>query len=93
MPALSDAPDITRLSFWAQPPHVRDEVFTRLRTSRQGATSEEVAQVIFEAATDGTKRLRYVATDDIKPWVAARRETSEAAYMAFMQAQVGPRLG
>ena len=31
MPALSDAPDITRLSFWAQPPHVRDEAFTRLR--------------------------------------------------------------
>jgi NAD(P)-dependent dehydrogenase (short-subunit alcohol dehydrogenase family) len=68
------------------------DVFARLRASRAGATSEQVARVIFEAATDGTDQLRYVATDDIGPWVAARRETSETAYMAFMRAQVAPRL-
>jgi hypothetical protein len=68
------------------------DVFAQLRASRAGATSEQVARVIFEAATDGTDQLRYVATDDIGPWVAARRETSETAYMAFMRAQVAPRL-
>jgi NAD(P)-dependent dehydrogenase (short-subunit alcohol dehydrogenase family) len=62
------------------------KVFEGLRASRH-ATSEDVAKVIFEATTDGTDRLRYVATDDIKPLVTARRETSEQAYMHFMREQ------
>jgi NAD(P)-dependent dehydrogenase (short-subunit alcohol dehydrogenase family) len=70
-----------------------EAAFVGLRASRAGATSEEVAKVIFTAATDQTDRLRYVATDNIKPWVAARRETSEVEYMAFMRARVVPRLG
>lgn len=61
-------------------------VFAGLRASRT-ATEDEVAQVIYAAATDGTDRLRYVATDDIKPLVQARRETSEEHYAAFMRAQ------
>jgi hypothetical protein len=51
------------------------------------ATEEDVASVIFEAATDGTDQFRYVATEDIKPLVAARRETSEAGYIKFMRKQ------
>ncbi|HKB90785.1 MAG TPA: SDR family oxidoreductase, partial [Opitutaceae bacterium] len=47
-------------------------VFAGLRASRL-ATEEDVAEVIFTAATDGTDRLRYVATQDIIPWVKARR--------------------
>lgn len=62
------------------------KVFEGLRANRL-ATSEDVAKVIFEAATDGTDRLRYVATEDIRPLVKARRETSEEAYMAFMRQQ------
>ena len=69
-----------------------EKVFAGLRASRGNATSEEVAEVIFEAATDGTDRLRYVATEDIKPLVAARRETSEDEYIAFMRARVAPKL-
>ncbi|WP_298368527.1 SDR family oxidoreductase [Azospirillum sp.] len=68
-------------------------VFAGLRASRAAATSEEVAEVIFTAATDGTDQLRYVATDDIRPLVAARRETSEANYLAFMRERVAPKLG
>ena len=69
-----------------------NSVFAGLRASRADATSEQVAEVIFAAATDGTNQLRYVATDDIKPLVAARRETSEAAYLAFMRERVAPKL-
>jgi len=69
-----------------------DTLFTGLRAARAGATSEEVAEVVFTAATDGSGQLRYVATDDIKPLVAARRETSEAEYLAFMRARFAPRL-
>lgn len=61
------------------------EVFAGLRSARL-ATADDVAQVIFEAATDGTDRLRYLATQDIAPLVKARRETSEEAYMAMMRA-------
>ncbi len=59
-------------------------VFNGLRNNRM-ATEEEVAGVIYEAATDGTDRLRYIATEDIKPWVAARRETSDEEYLKFMR--------
>jgi hypothetical protein len=69
------------------------QIFADLRASRAGATSEEVAEVIFTAATDGTDRLRYVATADIKPLVAARRETSEAEYIGFMRDRFMPRPG
>lgn len=64
------------------------EVFAGLRASRR-ATEEDVARVIHEAATDGTDRLRYVATDDIKPLVALRREGSEEAYVAMAREQFG----
>jgi NAD(P)-dependent dehydrogenase (short-subunit alcohol dehydrogenase family) len=63
-------------------------VFASLRAARL-ATEEDVAEVIYNAATDGTDRLRYVATEDIKPLVRARRETSEEEYIALMRARFG----
>src|SRR5579859_809151 len=61
-------------------------VFAGLRAARL-ATEEDVAKVIFEAATDGTDQLRYVATTDIAPLVNVRRQTSEQEYIAFMRAR------
>jgi NAD(P)-dependent dehydrogenase (short-subunit alcohol dehydrogenase family) len=61
-------------------------VFAGLRASRL-ATEEDVAKIIFEAATDGTNQLRYVATADIVPLVKARRETSEKEYIELMRAR------
>ncbi|MCS4243075.1 NAD(P)-dependent dehydrogenase (short-subunit alcohol dehydrogenase family) [Rhizobium sp. BIGb0125] len=66
-------------------------VFDELRQARGLATSEDVAKVIFEAATDGTNQLRYVATEDIKPLIDKRRESSEAEYMAFMRERMTPK--
>ena len=62
-----------------------EKVFVGLLDNAAGTTAAEVAEVIYAAATDGTDRLRYVATRDIAPWVAARRETSEEAYLATMR--------
>lgn len=62
-----------------------EDIFAQLRNDRAGATSEDVAKVIYEAATDTSGRLRYVATADIQPLVKMRRETSEEAYLAFMR--------
>ncbi|WP_239451567.1 SDR family oxidoreductase [Elioraea rosea] len=69
-----------------------ERLFADLRASGGAATSEEVAEVVHAAATDGTDRLRYVASEDIKPLIAVRRETSEDDYMAFMRSRVTPRL-
>lgn len=68
------------------------KVFDGLRKSRGLATAEEVAEIIFEAATDTSDRIRYVATEDIEPLVAARRETSEDEYLAFMRERFRPVL-
>ncbi|TCP36039.1 SDR family oxidoreductase [Sphingomonas sp. BK235] len=69
------------------------KVFDGLRASRGRATSEEVAEVIYAATTDESDRLRWVATDDIRPLVSARREQGEEAYMALMRGQFTPELG
>jgi NAD(P)-dependent dehydrogenase (short-subunit alcohol dehydrogenase family) len=61
-------------------------VFEQLRAAAS-ATEEDVAKVIFTAATDGSDQLRYVATDDIRPLLKARRETSEQQYMALVRSQ------
>jgi NAD(P)-dependent dehydrogenase (short-subunit alcohol dehydrogenase family) len=58
--------------------------FAKLRSERL-ATEADVAQAIY-----GTDRLRYVATDDIKPLLRAPRETSEEQYTALMRARFGP---
>ena len=63
-----------------------DEAFAGLIANAL-ASEEDVAKVIFEAATDGTDRLRYVATADIAPLVQARRETSEESYGALMRSR------
>jgi NAD(P)-dependent dehydrogenase (short-subunit alcohol dehydrogenase family) len=65
-------------------------IFAGLRESRR-ATEEDVAAVIFTAATDGTKQLRYVATEDILPLVRARRESSEEQYIEFMRSRYQPK--
>jgi NAD(P)-dependent dehydrogenase (short-subunit alcohol dehydrogenase family) len=65
-------------------------VFAGLRATRL-ASEQDVAQVIFDAATDGTSQLRYVATRDILPLVKARRETSEEQYIDLMRSKFLPR--
>ncbi|VVS99198.1 SDR family oxidoreductase [Rhizobium sp. EC-SD404] len=65
------------------------QVFAAISDSRSHGSSDEVADVIFAAATDGSKQLRYVATEGIKPWVEARRRDGEEAYIDMMRAAVG----
>lgn len=62
------------------------QVFESLRAQRL-SSSDDVASVILHAATDGTERLRYVATPDIEPLVRARRETSEESYLNLMRSR------
>lgn len=68
------------------------QVFDAIRANRSGATMEDVAEVIFAATIDPSDRLRWVATDDIKPLVTARREAGEVRYMDMMRKQFRPNL-
>ena len=43
------------------------------KLARGMTTPERIAAVIYGAVTDGTKRLRYLAGDDVKHLVEARR--------------------
>jgi NAD(P)-dependent dehydrogenase (short-subunit alcohol dehydrogenase family) len=52
------------------------------------ATPERIAAVVYGAVTDGTKRLRYLAGDDVKQFVDARRKLSDEDYEAYMREQL-----
>jgi NAD(P)-dependent dehydrogenase (short-subunit alcohol dehydrogenase family) len=48
------------------------------------SSPEQVAEVVFEAATDGTSRLRYLAGEDAKATWAARQELGDEGFIAAM---------
>lgn len=52
---------------------------------------DKVVNAIFEAATDGSDRLRYTPTDDIKPLLNARRGTSEEEYRSLTRSLFVPQ--
>jgi NAD(P)-dependent dehydrogenase (short-subunit alcohol dehydrogenase family) len=55
-------------------------------TQARSMSSDDVAGVIVQAATDGSDQLRYLIGDDSRGFVKARRELSEPDYIAFMRA-------
>ena len=48
-----------------------------------------VAEVIYNAATDGTNQLRYTAGDDAKEFMANRKKLDDATFMAGIKSQFG----
>lgn len=60
-----------------------------MRTPVSGDTSEEVAEVILTAVSDGTGRLHPVATEGMRSEAAMHREASEEASIAVMRREVG----
>ncbi len=64
--------------------------YARIRSQRM-AGSDEVAQVIYAAATDGTSQLRYFTGEDSGDFVKARREMSGQAFIDFMRTRFAPR--
>ena len=56
------------------------------------ASADDVAQVILEATTDDSRRLRYVVGGDQAERMRMRHSTSEPEYDAWAWAQFGPGL-
>ncbi len=48
-------------------------------------SASDVAAVIYEAATDGSDRLRYLVGDDARGFIKARTELDDQAYVRFMR--------
>jgi len=48
-----------------------------------------VADVIYEAATDGTGKIRYTAGEDAKSIIANRTQSDDATFIGGMKAQFG----
>ncbi|MGK6341212.1 SDR family oxidoreductase [Chryseobacterium sp. DT-3] len=62
-----------------------EEISNSLFSSMEGmmeaaSTPEQIAEVVYEAATDGKKQLRYVAGEDAKALYAQRLELGDEAF-------------
>jgi NAD(P)-dependent dehydrogenase (short-subunit alcohol dehydrogenase family) len=62
---------------------------TNWSAGRKPSTPELVAEVIFQAATDGTSQLRYIAGDDAKMVLDARSKISQEEYYAMIRQRLG----
>jgi NAD(P)-dependent dehydrogenase (short-subunit alcohol dehydrogenase family) len=54
-----------------------------------GSPPELVAEVIYQAATDGTNQLRYIAGPDAEQFIAARKSSDDATFLAGIRSQFG----
>jgi len=60
--------------------------FARMTAART-ITSDDVARMIYTAATDGTDRLRYLVGDDARGFIKAWDEMSNEDYVKFMRSK------
>jgi NAD(P)-dependent dehydrogenase (short-subunit alcohol dehydrogenase family) len=49
------------------------------------SSAEQIAAVVYEAATDGKDQLRYLAGDDAKAWYSKREELGDEEFIKFME--------
>jgi NAD(P)-dependent dehydrogenase (short-subunit alcohol dehydrogenase family) len=66
--------------------------FARMTAARQ-INAGDVAQVVWQAATDGTDRLRYLVGNDTRGFIKARAELADDDYVAFMRTHFRDALG
>jgi hypothetical protein len=67
------------------------EAFARMSAARM-LSAEDVAKVIYGAATDGTDQLRYLVGNDTRGFIKTRQEMSEQDYVKFMRSWFLPKL-
>lgn len=54
-----------------------------------GSKPELIAEVIYQAATDGTNQLRYIAGPDAEQLIAARKDSDDATFLDALRKQFG----
>ena len=67
-----------------------EKVMSGITALYQNASSADViANVIYEAATDGTNKLRYTAGEDAKTFIANRRQLDDETFIGGVKTQFG----
>lgn len=68
---------------------MEDKLFGLVDTMMQAAsTPEQIAAVVYEAATDGKDQIRYVAGEDAKALYARREEIGQEAFRKEIEKQI-----
>ena len=63
--------------------------FGARRDNRNRSTSEYLAEAIYGAVADGTRKTCYVVGQDAVALLAARAKMTDEQYVAFMEGQMG----
>jgi NAD(P)-dependent dehydrogenase (short-subunit alcohol dehydrogenase family) len=61
-----------------------NQAFAEMVAARK-IDATDVAQVIYDAATDGTDQLRYLIGDDSRGFIKARREMADQDYIDYLR--------
>jgi NADP-dependent 3-hydroxy acid dehydrogenase YdfG len=56
---------------------------------QNASPASAIAQIIYEAATDGSNKLRYIAGEDAKMILANRKQSDDESFFKGMKAQFG----
>jgi NAD(P)-dependent dehydrogenase (short-subunit alcohol dehydrogenase family) len=68
---------------------LEDKLFSQMDAMMEAATSvEKIAEVVYEAATDGKDQVRYVAGEDAKAMYARRLEIGSEALRKEIRSQI-----
>ncbi len=64
-------------------------VFAANRGTSNASTPEQLAQALYDAATDGSAQLRYVIGEDAKALMQTRKEIGEEALIGAVRQRFG----
>jgi NAD(P)-dependent dehydrogenase (short-subunit alcohol dehydrogenase family) len=67
-----------------------NEAMSKMAAART-KNSDDVAEAIYSAATDGTTRLRYLVGNDTRGFIKARQTMADQEYVEFMRANFLPK--
>jgi len=67
---------------------LEDRLFATVETMKAASTAEQIANVVYEAATDGKDQIRYVAGADAQALYARRMETGSEAFRKEIRTQL-----
>ncbi len=66
---------------------LEDKLFAAIDNMKSASTAEQIAEVVYEAATDGKDQIRYVAGEDAKALYARRLEIGNEEFRKEIKKQ------
>lgn len=67
---------------------LEDKLFAAVDGMKSASTAEQIAEIVYEAATDGKDQVRYVAGEDAKALYARRLEIGSEAFRKEIRKQL-----